>query len=103
VLEIDFVAVKGKKEPEVVYAIMGRDEFARSGQFQRWRDVNIKMLSCYRSRDWAGALTVIDEGQAADAEARFATLYKVYAARIRAFQASPPPDDWQGAYALESK
>ncbi len=103
VLEIDFVAVKGKKEPEVVYAIMGRDELARSGQFQRWRDLNIKMLSCYRSRDWAGALTVIDEGQAADAEARFATLYKVYAARIRAFQAAPPPDDWQGAYALESK
>ena len=103
VLEIDFVAVKGKKEPEVVYAIMGRDELARSGQFQRWRDLNIKMLSCYRSRDWTGALTVIDEGQAADAEGRFATLYKVYAARIRAFQVSPPPDDWQGAYALESK
>ncbi len=28
VLEIDFVAVKGKKEPEVVYAIMGREDLA---------------------------------------------------------------------------
>jgi adenylate cyclase len=103
VLEIDFVAVKGKKEPEVVYAIMGRDDLALSGQFQRSRDLNIKMLACYRSRDWTGALAAIDEGQAVDAEARFATLYKVYAARIRAFQTTPPPDDWQGAYALESK
>jgi adenylate cyclase len=103
VLEIDFIAVKGKKEPEVVYAIMGRDDLALSGQFQRARDLNIKMLSCYRSRDWAGALAVIDEGRAADTEARFATLYKVYAARIRAFQATPPHDDWQGAYALETK
>jgi adenylate cyclase len=103
VLEIDFVAVKGKKEPEVVYAIMGRDDLALSGQFQRSRDLNIKMLACYRSRDWTGALAAIDEGQAVDADARFATLYKVYAARIRAFQTTPPPDDWQGAYALESK
>ena len=103
ILEIDFVAVKGKKEPEVVYAIMGRDDLARSGRFQRWRDLNIKMLSCYRSRDWAGALAVIDEGRATDPEERFATLYKVYAARIRSFQMTPPPDDWQGAYALETK
>ena len=28
VLEIDFVAVKGKKEPEVVYAIVGREDLA---------------------------------------------------------------------------
>ena len=103
ILEIDFIAVKGKKEPEVVYAIMGRDDLAKSGRFQRWRDLNIKMLSCYRSRDWAGALAVIDEGRAADEESRFATLYNVYAARIRSFQVTPPPDDWQGAYALETK
>ncbi len=103
VLEIDFVAVKGKKEPETVYAIMGRGDLAMTGQFERWRDLNIKMLSCYRSRDWAGALAVIEEGRAADQDSRFATLYNVYAARIRSFQAAPPPDDWQGAYALETK
>jgi adenylate cyclase len=103
ILEIDFVAVKGKTEPEVVYAIMGRDELAKSGRFQRWRDLNIKMLSCYRSRDWAGALAVIDEGRSVDEESRFTTLYNVYTARIRSFQAAPPPDDWQGAYALETK
>jgi len=103
ILEIDFIAVKGKKEPEVVYAIMGRDDLAKSGRFQRWRDLNIKMLSCYRSRDWTGALAVIDEGRAVDEESRFATLYNVYAARIRSFQVTPPPDDWQGAYALETK
>jgi len=103
ILEIDFVAVKGKKEPEVVYAVMGRDDLAGSGRFQRWRELNIKMLERYRSRDWQGALAVIDEGRAADQEARFTTLYDVYAARIRTFLASPPPEDWNGAYALETK
>jgi adenylate cyclase len=103
ILEIDFVAVKGKKEPEVVYAVMGRDDLAGTGRFQRWRDLNIKMLSSYRSRDWKGALAVIDEGRAADEESRFTTLYDVYTARIGTFLAAPPPDDWDGVYALETK
>jgi adenylate cyclase len=103
ILELDFIAVKGKNEPEVVYAIVGRDDMARSGRFQRWRELNMRMLSLYRSRDWAAALSVIAEGQAADEENRFRTLYNVYAERIRVFQANPPPDDWDGAYALETK
>jgi adenylate cyclase len=102
-LELDFIAVKGKKEPEVVYAIVGREDMAESGRFQRWRELNMKMLSLYRSRDWKAALAVIQEGRAADEDGRFATLYKVYAERIRVFQANPPPDDWDGAYALETK
>ena len=103
VLEIDFVAVKGKKEPEVVYAIMGRDDLANSGRFQRWRDLNIEMLSYYRRRDWDLALAAIERGRSFDEEQRFATLYDVYSTRIRTFQKSPPPDDWDGAYALDSK
>lgn len=103
ILELDFIAVKGKKEPEVVYAIVGREDMINSGRFQRWRELNMKMLSHYRSRDWTTALEIIEQGRAADEENRFTTLYKVYAERIRAFQSSPPPEDWSGAYALESK
>jgi adenylate cyclase len=103
ILELDFIAVKGKTEPEVVYAIVGREDMTRSGRFQRWRELNMKMLSHYRSREWDAALAVIAEGQAADEENRFRTLYNVYAERIRGFQLNPPPEDWNGAYALESK
>ena len=103
ILELDFIAVKGKKEPEVVYAIVGRDDMTKSANFQRWRELNMKMLSHYRSRDWAAALAAIEQGRAADEGNRFQTLYKIYFDRIRAFQMSPPPDDWNGAYALESK
>jgi len=103
ILELDFIAVKGKKEPEVVYAIVGRNDMANSANFQRWRELNMKMLSHYRSRDWTAALAAIEQGRAADEENRFQTLYKIYFDRIRAFQMSPPPDDWNGAYALESK
>ena len=102
-LELDFIAVKGKKEPEVVYSIVGRNDLANSGRFQRWRELNMNMLSRYRSRDWTGALTAIEQGLAADEENRFKTLYNIYSERIRTFQVTPPPDDWDGAYALDSK
>jgi adenylate cyclase len=102
-LELDFIAVKGKKEPEVVYALVGREDMINSERFQRWRELNMNMLSRYRSRDWDGALAAIEQGTAADEENRFKTLYSVYSSRIRAFMASPPPDDWDGAYALDSK
>jgi adenylate cyclase len=102
-LELDFIAVKGKKEPEVVYSIVGRNDLANSGRFQRWRDLNMNMLSRYRSRDWAGALAAVEQGLAADEENRFKTLYNIYYERIRSFQVTPPPDDWDGAYALDTK
>jgi adenylate cyclase len=102
-LELDFIAVKGKKEPEVVYALVGREDMIGTERFERWREINMKMLSRYRGREWDAALGAIEEGRAADSEGRFTTLYEVYAERIRAFQAVPPPDDWDGAYALETK
>jgi adenylate cyclase len=103
ILELDFIAVKGKKEPEVAYAIIGRADMAQTGKFQFWRDLNMRMLTSYRNREWTAALAAIEEGRAADSDNRFRTLYEVYAKRIREFQITPPPDDWDGAYALESK
>jgi adenylate cyclase len=95
--------VKGKKEPEVVYAIVGREDLIQSDRFRRWRELNMEMLSRYRTRNWNAALEIIDQGRAADEEKRFTTLYNVYSDRIRSFQKTPPPEDWNGAYALETK
>jgi adenylate cyclase len=103
ILEIDFITVKGKTEPEVVYAIMGRDDVANSGRFQKLRDLNSKMLSCYRSRDWLAALAAIEEGRLADENHSLNTLFDLYIDRICAFRENPPPDNWDGVYALKTK
>ena len=63
ILELDFIMVKGKKEPEVIYAIAGREDTAHSAHFQRLRNLTIEMLACYRSRDWDGALAAIARGR----------------------------------------
>jgi adenylate cyclase len=103
ILELDFIMVKGKKEPEVIYAIAGREDTAQSGRFQRLRNLTIEMLACYRSRDWDGALAAIERGRITDDGHSLESLYELYSARITAFQKNPPPDDWNGAYALLTK
>lgn len=102
-IEIDFITVKGKKEPEVVYAVLGRDDMRTSDRFQRLSALTQRLLSCYRGRDWVSALAAIVEARTCDGEGRLATLFDLYAGRIQAFQASPPPDEWDGVYALQTK
>jgi len=103
ILELDFIMVKGKKEPEVIYAIAGREDTAQSGRFQRLRNLTIEMLACYRSRDWEGALAAIARGHTSDDAHALKLLYNLYEARIKDFQNSPPPEDWNGAFALLTK
>jgi adenylate cyclase len=103
ILELDFIMVKGKKEPEVIYAIAGREHVAQSGRFQSLRNLTIEMLACYRSRDWEGALAAIERGRKTDEANSLELLYNLYEARIRGYQTNPPPEDWNGAFALVTK
>jgi adenylate cyclase len=103
ILEIDFIMVKGKKDPEVIYAIMGREDTAQSARFQSLRNLMIEMLANYRSRNWEEALASIERGRSSDEANALALLYDIYVERIREFQKNPPPDDWDGAFALTTK
>lgn len=103
ILELDFIMVKGKSEPEVIYAIAGREDVMRSGAFQRLRNITIEMLGCYRNRDWQGALDAIERGRRSEDADTLEKLFKLYEARINDFQANPPAEDWTGAYALLTK
>jgi len=103
ILEIDFIMVKGKRDPEVIYAIMGREDTASSPGFQSLRNLMIEMLAHYRSRHWDDALGSIERGRASDEAGALARLYDIYAQRIREFQQNPPPADWAGAFALTEK
>ena len=103
ILELDFIMVKGKSEPEVIYAIAGREDVMQSGAFQRLRNITIEMLGCYRSRDWQGALDAIDRGRRSEDADTLEKLFGLYEARIKDYQADPPPEGWNGAFALLTK
>jgi adenylate cyclase len=102
-LELDFIMVKGKKEPEVIYALAGREDVMHSARFQHLRNLTIEMLACYRSRDWDDALAAIERGRRTDEALTLERLYNLYEARILEFKRNPPPQDWNGAYALLTK
>jgi adenylate cyclase len=61
------------------------------------------MLACYRSRDWEGALAAIERGRRSDDGHALSSLYRLYEVRIRGYIETPPPEDWNGAYALLTK
>lgn len=103
ILELDFIMVKGKTEPEVIYAIAGREDVMHSAAFQRLRNITIEMLGCYRSRNWQGALDAIARGRRSEDADTLEKLFKLYEARIKDFQVNPPAEGWTGAYALLTK
>lgn len=103
ILELDFIMVKGKSEPEVIYAIAGREDVMHSAAFQRLRNITIEMLGCYRGRDWQGALDAIERGRRSEDADTLEKLFRLYEARIKDYQANPPAQDWSGAYALLTK
>ena len=103
ILELDFIMVKGKKEPEVIYAIAGRQDTANSERFQRLRNLTIEMLACYRNRDWDGALDAIERGRKTDVADSLEYLYDMYQERLHAYKEDPPPPDWNGAFQLLKK
>jgi adenylate cyclase len=103
ILELDFIMVKGKTEPEVIYAVAGREDTAQSERFQRLRNLTIEMLACYRGRDWNGALEAIERGRTTDEGHALEYLYGLYEERLHAYQETPPPPDWNGAFQLLKK
>jgi len=103
ILEMDLVTVKGKREPEVIYAILGRADLANSERFQKLRNRTIDMIWRYRSRDWDGALNAAGKARALDDSNRLTTLLDLYTERIETFQLAPPPPDWNGVFAMTMK
>ena len=102
-LELDLIAVKGKTEPQTIYALLGREEIAGDARFQELRKLYSTMLYCYRSRDWEGALEAIELCQSAERNFGLSGLFDLYRTRIEAFRQSAPPADWAGIFVAETK
>jgi adenylate cyclase len=103
VVEIDFITVKGKTEPEVVYTMVGRKALAESSDFESVRASVQQMLARYRARDWAGAIKAAEACRAANGAFHLEGVANLYEERIQAFEQTPPPPDWNGVFALQTK
>ncbi len=103
VVEIDFITVKGKTEPEVVYTVLGRKVVAESSDFESVQASVQQMLTRYRARDWTGAIKAAEACRAANGAFHLEGVADLYEERIQAFEQNPPPPDWNGVFALQTK
>lgn len=103
VLELDRVRVVGRETPETVYALLGDESFALSPEFVRLHDQHRAFLAAYRAGNWNGAAKEL--ASLSDRAANFGldSLYALYGERIQILAANPPPEGWDGVFAVTSK
>ena len=100
-LELDLIAVKGKKEAVRIYALLGDTALARSADFLAKTARHDRMLASYRAQNWDGARAALAECRAAAPE--LTGLYDLYTERIDHFVADPPGAEWDGVFVSETK
>jgi len=61
------------------------------------------MLERYRNREWDSVMAIIEASRGAADYFGLDGLLELYCERVRAFRLNPPPDDWNGVYALQTK
>jgi adenylate cyclase len=100
-LELDLIAVKGRREAERIHALVGREDKRRDEGFKDLVSRHLDMLAAYRNQDWRQARQLIAECRALDGE--FAPLYDLYRERIENYEREPPPPDWDGVFVATTK
>jgi adenylate cyclase len=100
-LELDLIAVKGKREPIRIYALLGTTEMAASDWFQELVSAHARFLDAYRSQHWDAARQLIKSCRSFDVRLR--QLYDMYAARLDELESDPPLEGWDGLYVAVRK
>ncbi|HEY2244408.1 MAG: adenylate/guanylate cyclase domain-containing protein [Xanthobacteraceae bacterium] len=103
VMEIDLIMVKGKKQPEAVFTVLGRSEVEADPRCQELRATNAQMLGRFRSQQWDGAIELIARCRKFANGFDLSGLYDMYEERIELYRAQPPGPDWDGVYEAETK
>jgi adenylate cyclase len=102
-MEIDLIQVKGKKQPEAVFAVLGRAGIDQDQRSKELSSLNAEMLASFLKQQWNDALDLIQRCRTAGKGFDLDGLYDMYAERIATYRADPPPADWDGVYEAETK
>ena len=102
-MEIDLIQVKGKKQPEAVFTVLGRAEIDEDPRCKELLELNARMLASYRKQQWDATKTLIDRCRKLASGFGADGLYDMYLERIEAYRNDPPPPDWNGVYEAETK
>jgi adenylate cyclase len=102
-IEIDLIQVKGKTEPERIFALAGDKDMARAPEFAAFLEKQEAFLVAYRAGDFAEALKRVRLAKAAAEAAGWVSGYHdVMRRRTKTLIAAPPPI-WDGVFVATEK
>jgi adenylate cyclase len=102
-IELDMIMVKGKTEPERMFALVGDGAMAATPAFKDLLDKQSLFLRLYRNGGFAEALAMVDEIEAAAAATGWQQgYYAMMRKRIDGLIDDSPPD-WNGVYVAKEK
>ncbi|MEO1193977.1 MAG: adenylate/guanylate cyclase domain-containing protein, partial [Pseudomonadota bacterium] len=102
-LEVDRIQVKGRSQPETVYALLGDAALASGDDFKALEAAQARFLAAYRSQDWSRARQALSALSTAAEGFTLQGLLSLFAERLDALEAKPPAPDWDGVYVATSK
>lgn len=102
-MELDLIRVKGKTVVLKIYALIGDQTLARDPGFLAAKESLGLLLTAYRKKDWAKARDLIVATRQLGARFNLDVLCDLYHSRITAFEACPPPADWDRVFNATSK
>jgi adenylate cyclase len=98
--EVDWLRVKGRKQPVAVYEVLGRRMDDRAGRVARLGSGFDAALAAYRAQDWDAALERL---AALGREYPDDRAIPAFVERCHAQQAEAPGADWDGVYVAKTK
>jgi len=103
VMEIDLIMVKGKKQPEAVFTVLGPSQVEADPRCGELREINAQMLGRFRSQQWDNALELVARCRKFANGFDLSGLYDMYEERIALYRTHLPGADWDGVYEAETK
>ena len=100
-LELDLLAVKGKREAVRIFALLRADELPGRQDLPDFARCHARMIEAYRRGDWAEARKALAECQ--EKTPGLSVLYTTYEQRLSEYEKSPPPGNWTGVSIAPSK
>ncbi len=100
VREIDVIRVKGKNRPVRVYEALDHLVDETVEDFSAFLKLYTRALAAAKNREWASAIETFEEALAMRPTD---VVSKLHLNRCQAYLETPPAEDWDGVWVMESK
>jgi adenylate cyclase len=101
-LELDCIAVKGKKEGVNIFTVFFNPNAGAMPEWLMAKDTHNKMIAAYRNQEWKRAIELVNELKG-EFDGNMDHYYDLWLERIEEMKAKNLPEDWDGVFRATSK